>query len=268
MERRTHGHGRTPEDTGEEDATPPPHIPAFPARRNMPALLQKGYSRTCPLPHAAGHASPAETYAPRRSRPRTAGRLPVPAENTNVGFPRAPELLPVLPWKGGRMGMAQHRNIPVRKMPLPRLHTRLSRTQVHACPFAKRIFRDMSASPRSGTRLPGGDICPAQEPPPHGGTSARSGRKYKCRIPPRAGASARSAMERRTHGHGTTPEHTGEEGATPPAHIPAFPPRRDFPETRCARGKGLFPPPGIQKGAPFGAPLQCVQASALQRQRA
>ena len=113
----------------------------------------------------------------------------------------------------------------------------------------------MPASPRSGTRLPGGDICTAQEPPPHGGTSARSGRKYKCRIPPRAGASARSAMERRTHGHGTTPEHTGEEGATPPAHIPAFPPRRDFPETRCARGKGLFPPPGIQQGRPFrGAP--------------
>ena len=81
----------------------------------------------------------------------------------------------------------------------------------------------MPASPRSGTRLPGGDICPAQEPPPHGGTSARSGRKYKCRIPPRAGASARSAMERRTHGHGTTPEHTGEEDATPPAPYPPFP---------------------------------------------
>ena len=96
-------------------------LPAFPARRDVPALLRKGYSGTCPLPHAAGHASPAETYAPRRSRPRTAGRLPVPAENTNVGFPCAPEPLPFPPWKGGRMGMAAPRKIPVRKMPLPRL---------------------------------------------------------------------------------------------------------------------------------------------------
>ena len=96
-------------------------LPAFPARRDVPALLRKGYSGTCPLPHAAGHASPAETYAPRRSRPRTAERLPVPAENTNVGFPCAPEPLPFPPWKGGRMGMAAPRKIPVRKMPLPRL---------------------------------------------------------------------------------------------------------------------------------------------------
>ena len=221
--------GHDPRRTCRWRATPPPHLPAFPARGDTPARAMQG-------PHTAPAFPAREDMPSGGQRMHRAGAAPhgmtssVPVRDKKVGIFRTPQALPCPPWERGRHGHGPRGDMffsPAR----PGLHA-----PEHTVQPQRPAYRDKNALPRQRMlRKRGKDLRTGRRPPAlRHGTGACAKRRARS---PRAWENTVSSFPMQHRGYRSP---GAWENTLPPAWggtAPALPPAHGMVHERknCAR---------------------------------